>query len=277
MTEVAPAPVVEVEPVAARPRVKGAHRAPKGEAPTRRTRSKDAGRHRRLRPNWPWWQEIPVLLVIAVVAAYVVKTFLLQVFFIPSESMENTLLRNDRVLVDKVTGGFSDVQRGQIVVFNADGVLASPAPAVAEGSLVQRAASAIAGALGLGQTAETDYIKRVIGLPGDRVVCCDDVGRVTVNGVPLDESAYLFPGDVPSLTTFDVVVPADRMWVMGDHRSASQDSRSRIGAPGGGFVPLDRIVGRAFVRSWPLDRLGTLPIPDTFDQPAIDQNREPAP
>jgi signal peptidase I len=222
---------------------------------------------------------LPVLIIIAVVAAYVVKTFLLQVFFIPSESMENTLLVSDRVLVDKVTGGFSDVQRGQIVVFDADGVLVAPGevPVPTERSLIQRGADAVGGALGLSQTAETDFIKRVIGLPGDRVACCDEQGRVTVNGVPLDESAYLFPGDAPSLTTFDVVVPADRMWVMGDHRSASQDSRSRIGAPGGGFVPLDRIVGRAFVRTWPLDRIGTLPVPDTFDQPAIDENREPLP
>jgi signal peptidase I len=221
------------------------------------------------------WVELPVLLVVAVVAAFLVKTFLLQVFFIPSVSMEQTLLVNDRVLVDKLTYDFRDIKRGQVVVFDAAGVLApdTAVQAASGGNVVERGLRSFAGALGLSQGNETDYIKRVIGLPGDRVACCDAQGRLTVNGVPLDEGAYLFPGDVPSTSQFDVVVPADRLWVMGDHRSASADSRSRIGSPGGGFVPIDRVVGRAFVRTWPVDRIGRLPVPDTFDQPAIEQNR----
>jgi signal peptidase I len=283
------------------PRARGAHRAPKASRPWSgngsaaavaapastvtpdnpqavkpKRRSKDQrGRHRRIRPDWPLWIEIPVLLTVAVLAAFLVKTFLIQVFFIPSVSMENTLLVNDRVLVDKLSYDFRDLERGQVIVFDAAGVLAADAApqAAQDGNVVQNGLRSFASALGLSQSNETDYIKRIIGLPGDRVTCCDEQGRVTVNGVPLDETAYLFPGDVPSTTQFDVVVPADRLWVMGDHRSASADSRSRIGAPGGGFVPIDKVVGRAFVRTWPVDRIGTLPVPDTFKQPAIDQNR----
>jgi signal peptidase I len=264
-----------------RPRERVSHRAPKGAPKPERTgrkrkSGKRNGRHRRIMPDRPFWQELPLLIIVAFLAAYLVKTFLLQVFFIPSISMENTLLVKDRVLVDKLTGDFRDIQRGEVIVFDAEGVLAPDggAAAVPESSNpVARAAGTLAGALGLSQSNETDYIKRVIGLPGDRVACCDEQGRMTVNGVPLDEAAYLFPGDQPSTTNFDVVVPEGKLWVMGDHRSQSADSRSRIGSPGGGFVPIDRVVGRAFVRTWPVSRLGTLPIPDTFKQPAIEQNR----
>jgi signal peptidase I len=264
-----------------RPRERVSHRAPKGtRKPERARRSrkrsgKNRARHRRIMPDRPFWQELPLLLLVAFLAAYLVKTFLLQVFFIPSISMENTLLVKDRVLVDKLTGDFREIQRGEVIVFNAEGVLApdGAAPAASASNPVSRVTTAVAGALGLSQSNETDFIKRVIGLPGDRVACCDEQGRMTVNGVPLDETAYLFPGDQPSTTNFDVVVPEGKLWVMGDHRSQSADSRSRIGAPGGGFVPIDRVVGRAFVRTWPVSRLGTLPIPDTLKQPAIEQNR----
>jgi signal peptidase I len=264
-----------------RPRERVSHRAPKGtRKPERARRSrklsgKKTARHRRIMPDRPFWQELPLLILVAFLAAYLVKTFLLQVFFIPSVSMENTLLVKDRVLVDKLTGDFREIQRGEVIVFDAEGVLApdGAAPAQAASNPVARATTAVAGALGLSQSNETDFIKRVIGLPGDRVACCDEQGRMTVNGVPLDETAYLFPGDQPSTTNFDVVVPEGKLWVMGDHRSQSADSRSRIGAPGGGFVPIDRVVGRAFVRTWPVSRLGTLSIPDTLKQPAIEQNR----
>jgi signal peptidase I len=275
------APTLEVGSLTDRPRERVSHRAPKGAAKPERTgrkrkSGKRNGRHRRIMPDRPFWQELPILIIVAFVAAYLVKTFLLQVFFIPSISMENTLLVKDRVLVDKLTGNFRDIKRGEVIVFNAEGVLApegaSAAPP-ASTNLVSRTASTLAGALGLAQSNETDYIKRVIGLPGDRVACCDDQGRMTVNGVPLDETAYLFPGDQPSASNFDVVVPEGKLWVMGDHRSQSADSRSRIGAPGGGFVPIDRVVGRAFVRTWPVSRVGSLPIPDTLKQPAIEQNR----
>jgi signal peptidase I len=264
-----------------RPRSRGAHAAPKGAKPAPkpgRTRSKgdkkESGRHRRLLPERPFWKELPILIVVAIVVAWVVKSFLLQVFFIPSGSMENTLRINDRVLVDKLSYDFRDIKRGEIVVFNADGVLAPENSVVVEpANPVSRAVRTFASAIGLAPSSETDYIKRVIGLPGDRVTCCDDQGRMSVNGVPLDETAYLFPGDAPSALKFDVTVPDDRLWVMGDHRSASQDSRSKIGAGGGGFIPVDRVVGRAFVITWPFDNISRLTVPETFDQPLIDQQK----
>lgn len=289
----APAATLEAGAPEVRPQERVSHRAPRGARgkgvsasrpgnPTAGDSSKGRakrGRHRRIMPERPFWQELPILIIVAFLAAFLVKTFLLQVFFIPSISMENTLLVKDRVLVDKFTGGFSDIERGEVIVFNAEGVLApegAPSPP-ASGNVISRAGSSLAGVLGLSQSNETDYIKRVIGLPGDRVACCDAEGRMTVNGIPLNESSYLFPGDQPSATTFDVVVPEGKLWVMGDHRSQSADSRSRIGAPGGGFVPVDRVIGRAFVRTWPVSRLGTLPIPDTFKQPAIDEAQGASP
>ena len=303
---------------AIRPRVRGAHAAPKGSKPEKLSRSErraqdtasdaelpngsvagsvagsvngasdgspsgaggastkkvKSGRHRRILPERPFWQELPILLVVAVVVAYVVKTFLLQVFFIPSGSMENTLRINDRVLVDKLSFDIREIKRGEILVFNAEGVLAPEGSvAVEPTNPVARTVRSFGSAIGLAPSTETDYIKRVIGLPGDRVKCCDAEGRMTINGVPLAETSYLFPGDVPSTTQFDVVVPEGKMWVMGDHRSASADSRSRIGSPGGGFVPIDRVVGRAFVVSWPFDNIKRLSIPDTFKQSLIEEQK----
>jgi signal peptidase I len=148
--------------------------------------------------------------------------------------MENTLRPGDRILVDRLSYRLHGIRRGDVVVF--DGTEAF-------------------GSLNGGGT--TDYVKRVVGLPGDRVVCCDERGRIEVNGSPLDESSYLHPGDDPSALRFDVRVPADRLWLMGDHRSDSLDSRAHLGDPGGGFVPVDKVLGRVLVVVWPLDRLGT--------------------
>ncbi|HWG01843.1 MAG TPA: signal peptidase I, partial [Trebonia sp.] len=113
------------------------------------------------------------------------------------------------------------------------------------------------------------YIKRVIGLPGDHVACCDANGQVTVNGVPLSESSYLYPGNAPSATRFNITVPPGRLWVMGDHRQISYDSRGHIGDPGGGTIPENQVVGRAFVIIWPPSQLGFLNIPGTFAQPKL--------
>jgi signal peptidase I len=179
------------------------------------------------------WVDLVVLVVLAVLATWLVRTFLVAPFSIPSGSMENTLRPGDRILVDRLSYRLHDVRRGDAVVF--DGTEAF-------------------GSLNGGGT--TDYVKRVVGLPGDHVVCCDSQGRITVDGRALDESAYLHPGDVPSELRFDVTVPAGKLWLMGDHRSDSLDSRAHLGDPGGGFVPVDKVIGKVLVVVWPLDRLG---------------------
>ena len=204
------------------------------------------------------------MLTLAVAA--LIRTFLVQPFYIPSGSMENTLQVGDRVLVDKVSYRFRDISRGEVVVFNGldsftPEVRVEEAPNPLVGAL-----RAVGTAMGVAPPGEKDFIKRVIGVPGDRVVCCDGEGRVSVNGEAVDESAYLYPGDVPSESSFDVVVPPDRLWVMGDHRAGSADSRAHTGDPGGGTVPEDKVIGRAFSIVWPVGRMTGLGTPAAFDQ-----------
>jgi signal peptidase I len=174
-----------------------------------------------------------LLFVACVVVLFLVNTFVLQPFVIPSGSMENTLRVGDRVLVDKLAYRFGGApRRGDIVVFDG------------EGSFVQTSGG-------------PDYIKRVIGVGGDRVTCCDKRGRITVNGRPVTES-YLYPGDNPSRVPFDIEVPEGRLWVMGDHRDDSRDSRDHLGDPGGGTVPVGKVIGRAEWIVWPLSRWRSL-------------------
>ncbi|MEU0478174.1 MULTISPECIES: signal peptidase I [unclassified Streptosporangium] len=214
-----------------------------------------------------FWKELPVLIVVAVVLALIIKTFVIQAFYIPSESMENTLLTNDRVLVNKLVYRVRDIERGDVVVFSG---VDSWDPEID----LEEPSNPVAGFFRWVGTAfgvvpgEKDYIKRVIGVGGDTVKCCDAQGRVTVNGVPLDED-YLYPGDVPSQRFFEAKVPEGRLWVMGDHRLVSLDSRSHLGDPGGGTISVDKVIGRAFVIVWPFSRATTIPIPDTFGQPAL--------
>jgi signal peptidase I len=185
-----------------------------------------------------FWRELPVLVIVAVLVAVLVRTFVVQTFWIPSGSMEPTLLVNDRVLVNKLVYDFRDPRRGEVVVFVApDSWRTDP--------------------------TETDFIKRVIGVGGDHVVCCDSRGRVTVNGHPLYEP-YIYPGNSHG-TPFDIRVPAGRLFVMGDHREISGDSTKHI-EDNHGTVPVSSVVGRAFLIFWPLSRVGLLRVPDTFDQ-----------
>jgi signal peptidase I len=209
----------------------------------------------------------------------VIKTFVVQPFFIPSSSMEDTLLVGDKVLVNKLVYHFRSIQPGDIVVFNGVGSWnpAPPASKPASDPLV-RAYDAtlrplfhsIAGLFGT-PVGQTDYIKRVIGTPGDHVVCCNAQGLVTVNGVPLHESSYLYPGAEPSAIRFNIVVPPGRLWVMGDNRAVSDDSRLRMSDPGHGTIPENEVIGRAFVIVWPPGQWKFLPIPSTFNQPGIDR------
>ena len=206
-------------------------------------------------------------MVIALLLAVVIKTYAIQAFFIPSGSMENTLEINDRVLVNKLVYDVRSIHRGDIVVFNGDGSW-DPGTVPASTNFAVKFADGFASMFGFGHPGDI-LIKRVIGLPGDHVACCDAEGRVTVNGVPLTEGSYLYPGDDPSEIRFNIVVPPGRLWVMGDHRFISDDSRDHLGDPGGGTVPESAVVGRAFVIIWPPSRWRFLPIPATFEQPKL--------
>ncbi|TYC99505.1 signal peptidase I [Arthrobacter echini] len=208
-----------------------------------------------------WLKEIATIVVIALVLSFLIKTFLFRAFFIPSGSMEETLEIDDRIFVNQLVPQPFDLQRGDIVVFqDAAGWL--PPQEELQLSWLKEALIFI----GLApDQSQQHLVKRVIGLPGDAVTCCDAEGRITVNGEPLDEP-YLFPGANPSDLPFDVVVPEGSVWVMGDHRNASADSRANQDKPGEGFVDIDDIEGRAAVIAWPLNRIGFLGNhPDVFD------------
>ncbi|QES47997.1 signal peptidase I [Streptomyces venezuelae] len=209
----------------------------------------------------PWWSRLPrptwgravVAGLVGAVGLLVFSNFVLQPFLIPSRSMEPTLEVGDRVLVNKLAYRFGDQpQRGDVVVFDGTGSFVRERP---EGNPVGEALHGAAASLGLAEPADTHFVKRVVGVGGDDVVCCDAQGRIKVNGEPLAEP-YLYPGDAPSKVPFRIVVPLGTLWVMGDHRSQSRDSRDHLGSPGGGMVPVDKVIGRADFIGWPLSRWG---------------------
>jgi signal peptidase I len=193
-----------------------------------------------------FWKELPILLVVAVLVAIAVRAFVLQTFFIPSPSMEHTLNVNDRVLVNKLVYEFRKPARGEVIVFTSPMSWRNTPD-------------------------EKDFIKRVIGVGGDHVTCCDGQGRITVNGVPLDEP-YLNPdaGKLPSSPNFfSIVVPAGRLWVMGDNRFYSGDSQERYYVTNNlqeSTIATSAVIGRAFVVFWPLGRATWLRVPPTFAQ-----------
>ncbi|MFH8787897.1 signal peptidase I [Streptomyces roseoverticillatus] len=217
------------------------------------------------RTKRPWWVELLVLVAVALLLSLGIKTFFVQAFSIPSASMQNTLQEGDRVLVDKLTPLFgAEPQRGEVVVFRDPGGWL-PEQAPEKTNAVLRGAQSILTFVGLMPSSnEKDLIKRVIAVGGDTVEC--NIGSpVKVNGVPLDEP-YIYPGSTPcdDYPVGTVKVPQDHLWVMGDHRNDSWDSRyHHLQKPGDGFVPVDNVIGRAFVVAWPVTRWDTLPVPAT--------------
>ncbi|QIG40483.1 signal peptidase I [Microbacterium sp. 4R-513] len=214
------------------------------------------------RRGWLYFlRDVVIIVLVAVLVSFLVKTFVVRSFYIPSGSMEDTLLVNDRILVDEITPRFGGYDRGEIVVFRDPGGWLPPAPADTRPP-IEQGVDWILSLVGLSAPDSDDHlIKRIIGLPGDHVVCCNAIGQITVNGVPIDESSYLkLPGGETAASgdPFDVVVPDGDLWVLGDNRYRSKDSRYNQDQPGNGFVPLENVVGRAFLITWPLSRFGLL-------------------
>jgi signal peptidase I len=207
-------------------------------------------------PRKMGWRFAFLALLLAVLVSGLVRSLWLDVYFIPSNSMEPLLEGGDRILVSRTGFNNEPVRRGDIVVFDGRGSFAPLNSG--KGPLLDSVAAA-GQWLGLAGS-DTTYVKRVVGLPGDTVICCDTDGKVTVNGTALDEP-YLYEGDRPSSQVFTAVVPDGRLWLLGDHRSVSADSRSLLGAPGGGMVPLARVIGRPVHIIWPIDRFAEVPRP----------------
>lgn len=214
-------------------------------------------------------RELVLIVGVALVLSVLVRTFVAQAFFVPSSSMEDTLLVQDRILVSKLSTQFSGVQRGEIVVFT------DPSDWLPEPAEVGGVKGALRSALtwvGLlpSDTGE-DLVKRVIAVGGDHILCCDAQERIVLNGVPLDEP-YIKPGDGTAQVRFDVVVPKDRIFVMGDNRSDSADSRYHLEEQEG-TVPVGNVVGRVVAVIWPVSRWSGEPIPSLFENPAISQQK----
>jgi signal peptidase I len=204
-------------------------------------------------------RETVIVVGIALVLSLLIKTFLVQAFYIPSVSMQHTLEVGDRVVVSKLTPGPFDLQRGDVIVFTDPGGWLAPTPPPQDGAVRKALRSALTFVGLLPEDSDNHLIKRLIGLPGDHVVCCDAQGRLSVNGKAINEP-YVFDGNVPSERTFDITVPPGRVWVMGDHRQMSEDSRYHDDGHGNtGSVPIADITGRAFVIVWPFSRAATLP------------------
>lgn len=217
-------------------------------------------------------RDLAIILIVAFLVSFLLKTFLVRSFYIPSQSMEQTLQVNDRILVNQLIPDVIDVKRGDIVVFKDPGGWLYPKAMASEPTAFEKVLQVV----GLAADTSHEYVvKRVIGVGGDQVTCCDANGRVQVNGVPLDEPYIVIPPGMSKSSgdDFDVTVPEGSVWVLGDNRYASKDSRYNQDQPGKGFVPESEIVGRAFVINWPFERFTLLNRPDTTFT-GVDEARE---
>src|SRR5690606_19026630 len=207
-------------------------------------------------------RDVLVIIVIAALVSFLVKSFIVRSFYIPSASMERTLLVNDRILVDELTPRWTGYERGDVVVFADPGGWLPAQVQKPQGPPLIEAIDSLLTVIGLSSSDSEDHlVKRIIGTAGDHVICCNALGQIEINGAPVDELSYLnLPeGDTAaSNDPFDVTVPADSLWVLGDNRDRSQDARAHQELPSGGFVPLDNVVGKAFLTTWPLPRIGTI-------------------
>ena len=222
--------------------------------PSIRVRNAEREKRRRTRGVKLFIRDIVLILLAAVLISVGIKTFLIRSFYIPSGSMENTLQIDDRIIVNELVPNMVPLQRGDVVVFKDPGGWLDAHPPVATQNGFAAAVDWVLSVVGLSAPDSNDHlIKRVIGLPGDTVVCCNVFGQMTVNTVPLDEPYLKLPPGVTKASgvDFTVVVPKKSLWVMGDNRYDSQDSRYNTTTPSKGFVPYDNVVGRAFLVSWP--------------------------
>ena len=197
-----------------------------------------------------------VIILVAVLVSFLVKSFVVRSFYIPSGSMENTLEINDRIVVNELVPRFFPLKRGDVVVFKDPGGWL-PQTTTPPENVLQRGTNSVLDFVGLGASDSNEYlVKRLIGLPGDHVSCCNALGQMSVNGVALNEPYVLLPAGAQSVSSiaFNVTVPAGHIWVMGDNRYDSADSRYHMSDPGHGFVPISDVVGRAFVITWPANR-----------------------
>jgi signal peptidase I len=254
-----PEPADDAQPSGAEATTDPALGLPEG-GRARRRRAKDKKKGSLLK-------ELPVLLVIALALALLVKTFFIQAFFIPSGSMERTLhgcpgCTGDRVLVDKVPYWFHDPQPGDIVVFKGPDTWAPEVSTAQPTNWFSGALLWLGRAIGVAPPSEDDFVKRVIATGGQTVQCCDAQGRVMVDGKPLEEP-YIYENNPIDQRAFGpVTVPQGRLWVMGDHRSDSADSRVHVDDRYRGTIAVDDVIGKAQVIVWPLGRFGILHAPD---------------
>jgi signal peptidase I len=203
-------------------------------------------------------KELPILIVVALVVSLFIKSFLVQFFYIPSGSMENTLQIQDRVAVNKVPFISDNIKRGDVVVFRDPNNWLPENLENSSNSLTSKLKSVLVTVGVLPNPAKQYLVKRVVGVAGDRVVCCSDSGKLSINGVEVTEP-YIYGGDAPSDMKFDVTVPEGKLWVMGDHRGASADSRYHQDDINSGFVPLKTVSGRVVAVIWPFKNVTYVP------------------